>query len=282
MMHLLRLASIAFAVALVSAIGATIFTGAAWSAPSLPTITIAMDPTSITVGGTLESGAVDILSTVTGKSVGVPTLIRLNPGMTAAQALDIMAAHLATWNANDVSLVGAAVFDVWVAGGMTSDVQTVLRPGDYLAIDSAGYDPTKFTTTAFTIVPAVAPAALPAAQATIRAIDFGFRGATTLHNGQLVRVKNSGYVAHEIGALGFMNATTAKRAMVLLRAGKESKAESLANGVVIFTFPVDHGVVQQSVLKAKPGIYVLVCAEPTQDGRLYEQLGMVRMIHITK
>jgi hypothetical protein len=68
---------------------------------------------------------------------------------------------------------------------------------------------------ASSIAPAADPAALPTAQATIWAIDFG------------------------------------------LRAGNTTKAESLATAFVAFMLPTSHGAVQQMVVDAKPGVYVL-------------------------
>ena len=39
---------------------------------------------------------------------------------------------------------------------------------------------------------------------------------------------------------------------------------------------------QQEVLIAKPGFYVQACLMDTQDGREHTQLGMERLIKITK
>lgn len=279
MKRLIRLAGIAVAVALVSAIAASVVASSAPGSSSLPIITIAMDQTSITVGGALESGAVDIRSTTTIESEGAPALFRLDTGVSVADALAVLAAG--NGDPNIVSQVGAIVFDASVPQG-TSDVQTTLQPGDYIAADTAGNDPTQWPTTAFTIAPAAEPATLPAAQATIWAIDFGLRGATTLHNGQLVRIKNRGFLAHEVVGIGVKNVATAKRVMALLRAGRINKAGSLASGFVSFMNPTSHGAVQQMVVDAKPGVYVLACAMKTQDHRWHTQLGMVRMIHVTK
>ena len=279
MKRLVRFTSIAVAVALVGAIVAAMAASSAPGSSSLPTITIAMDKTSITVGGALESGAVDVRSTTTIESWGGPALFRLDPGVSAADALAVLAAG--NGDPNIVGQVGAIVFNASAPQG-TSDVQTTLQPGDYIAVDTAGNDPAQWPTTAFTIAPAADPAALPAAQATIRAIDFGFRGATALHNGQLVRIANRGFLAHEVVGIGVKNVATAKRVMALLRAGEVNKAESLASGFVAFMNPASHGAVQQFVVDAKPGVYVLACGMQTQDHRWYTQLGMERMIHITR
>jgi len=43
-----------------------------------------------------------------------------------------------------------------------------------------------------------------------------------------------------------------------------------------------HEAFQQETITAKPGIYVQVCFVDTQDGRSHSQLGMERIIKITK
>jgi hypothetical protein len=284
MKHLVRIggaaASIALAVVLVSAIASTVAASSAQSSRSLPVITITMNKTSITVAGTLQSGAVDIRSTTTNEASGSPVLVRLNPGVTADQAFAFVASPAAQ-DPNNVSRLGSIVFDADAPQG-TSDVQTTLQPGNYIAIDVAGNNPATQPHTAFTIAAAAQPVALPAAQATIKAIDFRFQGATRLHDGELVRFENRGFLVHMIDAVGVKNVATAKRVMSLLRAGKDTQAQRLASGFVGFMGPVSSGALQQLVVTAKPGVYVLVCFMATQDGREHTQLGMLRMIHITK
>jgi hypothetical protein len=275
----ITLVSIAIAVTLLSALAATMSAGSPKRSSDLPIITVAMDQTSIAVAGTLESGAVDIRSTTTIESEGSPALFRLDAGVSAADAFAALAAG--NGDPNIVGQVGAIVFNASAPQG-TSDVQTTLQPGNYIAVDTAGNDPAQWPTTTFTIAPAAEPATLPAAQATIWAMDFGFRGATTLHNGQLVRIENRGFLAYEVFGIGVKNAATAKRVTALMRAGRMAKAGALTSGFASFMNPTSHGAVQQMVVDAKPGVYVLACAMQAQDGRWYTQLGMVRTIHITK
>jgi hypothetical protein len=275
----ITLISIAIAVTLLSALAATMAAGAPKRSSDLPIITIAMDQTSISVGGALESGAVDVRSTTTIESEGSPALFRLDQGVSAADALAALAAG--NGDPNIVGQVGAIVFNASAPLG-TSDVQTTLQPGNYIAVDTTGNDPAQWPTTTFTIAAAAAPATLPAAQATIWAIDLGFRGATTLHNGQFVRVENRGFLSYEVFGIRVKNVVIAKRVTALMRAGKMDKAGALASGFVNFMNPTSHGAVQQMIVDAKPGIYVLACAMQAQDGRWYTQLGMVRTIYITK
>jgi hypothetical protein len=76
------------------------------------------------------------------------------------------------------------------------------------------------------------------------------------------------------------NVADARRIKSLLRAGKEKRAEKLARGFVSFQDSVSPDAVQQEVVKAKPGVYVLACFEDSQDHREHTQLGMLRIINI--
>jgi hypothetical protein len=138
-----------------------------------------MDGHPITVGGATQSGAVDVQSTVTAKHDAIPLLVRLNPGVTADQAF-AFATSKAGRDPNNAPRVGSIVFSADARKG-TSNAETTLEPGNYLVVDVAGNNPKKFPHTSLTISQASAPATLPNPGATVRAIDFGFRGASTLH-----------------------------------------------------------------------------------------------------
>jgi plastocyanin len=244
---------------------------------TLPTLTLSLTGTSITVAGTVQSGAVNVTSTTTAKDAE-PTLVRLNPGVTADQLL-AAAAHIR--DPNDVSAYGSIVFDADAPKG-TSTAQTLLAAGNYVAMDTQGDNPAKWPHAAFAVAQASQPASLPAAKATVHAIDFGFKSPRTLHAGEVVRFQNDGYVAHMIDAVKVKNRRDAKKAIAYLKAGKDSKLEKMATGFASFMGPVSHGAVQQLTLNAKPGIYILVCFMDTQDHREHTRLGMLKQIRIAK
>ncbi|MGH2867729.1 MAG: hypothetical protein ACRDNK_09195 [Solirubrobacteraceae bacterium] len=246
---------------------------------ALPTIALAMDGKSITVTGTPQSGAVTIASTTTGEPQGQPMLVRLNPGASFGQAFGAVGAHRGDPNYFDP--YGAIVFDTSAPKG-TSSAQTSLQPGSYVALDTVGNNPARWPHASFTVTQAAAPASLPAAQASVKAIEFGFRGPGALHNGQVVRVQNDGFLVHMVDGIGVKNAAAAGKLTALLRAGKDKQAQRLATGFVSFAGPVSQGAMQQQVLHAKPGMYVLVCFMDTQDGREHTRLGMERTIRILK
>src|SRR5204863_2464032 len=134
--------------------------------------TVKMNGKTITVGGALRSGGVRVVSTVTGERAGGPTFIRLNPGVAPAQLF-----KAAQGDPNNIALIASIVFSPQANKG-TSSAQVSLRPGNYVALDSAAPPPaTPFTT--FKITKPPSPARLPAPKATRSSLEFGFRGPGT-------------------------------------------------------------------------------------------------------
>ena len=249
------------------------------AAPALPTLTLGLEGgKSITVGGTLQSGAVNIVSTVTGEPQGNPALIRLDPGVSFAQAAAAVTSHQGDFNYLDP--YGALVFGSTVNGGASSSAQVALVAGHYVALDLTGTGKPVFKL--FTVTQAASPAALPAPQATVASIEFAFRGPSTLRDGELVRFENQGFLVHMIVAAGVKNGGDAKKLSALLTAGKTNAAMKLATSFPTFDGGLSSGQMQQEVITEPPGIYVLACFMNTQDGREHTQLGMVRTIRIVK
>jgi uncharacterized protein YdbL (DUF1318 family) len=261
--------------------GSTATANSAERSSALPTISVAMDGKSIQVGGALQSGAVDVHSTVTKEPYGSPSFVRLNPGVTYAQFFRALQTGAVGQDPNTVLPFGTIVFDAAAPRG-TSDTQTQLEPGDYVALDTATGKP-PFPITTFTIAQASSPATLPAPKLTETAIDFGFRGPKVLRDGDLVRARNDGWVAHMAEAFGVRDAAAGRKAIALLRAGKDKRAQRLATKAFFSLLePVSHGAVQQTVLRAKPGYYVEACYMDSQDGREHTQLGMERLIRVVR
>ena len=115
------------------------------------------------------------------------------------------------------------------------------------------------------------------------AIDFAFRGATTLHDGELVRFENDGYLIHMVMWASTPSVADAKKAeAVLLGKGDVPAAKKFATGDGQFAGPLSTGAMQQEVITEPPGVYVIFCSMNAQDGRDHFQLGMFRTIHIVK
>jgi hypothetical protein len=260
--------------------GGTATAASSAQSSGLPQLTIAMNGNSINVGGALQSGAVDVVSTTTNKSEANPTLVRLNPGVTPEQLLAFINSPAAR-NTDAVSRFGSIVFSGDVLKGVNHQ-QTTLQPGNYVALDTTGDNPAKFPHASFTISQASQPATLPAPKETIKAIDFAFRGPRTLHDGDLVRFENDGFVVHMIVATEARNKAAAAQIVKLLKAGKDRPVRKLAVGGTSFQNPVSTGAVQQMTVNVKPGYWVLACFMDTQDGREHTKLGMERVVHIVK
>ena len=250
-------------------------------ASTLPSLTLAITPTSITVGGSTQSGAVNVVVTDTGVKEAQVILARLNPGASFEEAEAAIKATHGDTNALDP--YGSLAFDVEVNPGKTTEAQTYLQPGEYVAVLPGGEGKGSKAHAAFTVTAAVSPVALPAPQAVERSIEFGFRGPSTLHDGELVRFENEGYLVHMDIAAPVKSMKAARKLVKDLVAGKEKGIDKLISGEpATLAGPLSHDAYQQETITAKPGIYVQVCFMETQDGRDHALLGMERIIKITK
>jgi uncharacterized cupredoxin-like copper-binding protein len=276
-----RLTLLAVTASVLLAAGGTIAVGPAAASSTLPTLSIAITKSSITVTGATQSGAVNVVSTATGVKEASAILVLLKPGVTFEEAeAAIQKAHGDT---NVVDKYGSIVFDGEVAPGQSNEAQTYLQPGQYVAVVPGEEGKGSRAHALFTVSAAVSPVALPAPEATIRSIEFGFRGPSTLHDGELVRFENEGFLVHMDIAAPVKNMKAARQAVKDLLAGKEKAVGKLISGPPAgFAGPVSHEAFQQETITAKPGIYVEVCFMDTQDGRGHNLLGMERIIKIVK
>ena len=264
------------------AVTAGLAAAVAAQASTLPTLSIAINPSSATVGGTLQSGAVNVLTTDTGVKEAAVIVFLLKPGVSVAEAEKFSKEKKGNHDPNNASELGSIVFDTEANPGKAGEGQTYLQPGQYVVLVAAGEGEAELRTS-FTVSAAKSPVALPAPQATIRSIEFGFRGPSTLHDGELVRFENEGFLVHMDVAFPVKNAKAAKRVVAALLSGKEKGLEKLVAGPpVTFAGPLSHEAFQQETITAKPGVYVQACFMDTQDGRSHTRLGMERIIKITK
>lgn len=260
---------------------AALAVGPAAATSTLPTLSVTVTNSSITVAGATQSGAVNVVSTANGVKEADVILARLKPGATFEEAeAAIQKAHGDT---NAVGNYGSIVFNAEVGSGQTSEAQTYLQPGQYVAVLPGGEGKGSKAHALFTVTASASPVQLPTPEATIRSIEFGFQGPSTLRDGELVRFENEGYLVHMDVAAPFKNVKAAKKAIKDLLANKEKPFEKLIVGQPVgFVGPVSHEAFQQETITAKPGIYVELCFMDTQDGRSHTQLGMERIVHIVK
>jgi hypothetical protein len=244
-------------------------------AASLPVMTITMNGKSVTVTGSTRSGGVEIVSKVSGEAQGDPTLVRLDPGVSVGQLL-----KAASGDPNNIALIASVVFSPAANRG-TSEAQAYLRPGNYVAVDLAMNAKIPPLTT-FTVTPAASPARLPKPGASLSAIEFGFRGAGRLRDGELVRFGNKGFLVHMMLAARARSKADAVKIARYLREGKTNKASKLATGLFTIFNLLTHDAYQQQVVHYQPGYYVLLCLMQTQDGRDHTQLAMERVIRVVR
>jgi hypothetical protein len=278
-----RLAGVAAGAAALAALAGTWGVAGAGATPaaSLPTVTVTATGTTISVGGSLVSGGVNVVTTTSGEAEAAPAFFALKPGATAAAVTAALATKRVANTPDYLNPLGAIVFDAAAPRGV-SQVQVVLAPGSYVAVDAAGDNPLKWPTTTFSVSASPSPAVLDAPAATISAIDFAFRGPTTLRRGSVVRVSNDGFLDHMFLAFPVRSARTAKQLEAALRAGRDTAAQKLVAGnpIGLSAGPLSAGAFQQGVLSARAGYYVLACFMDTQDGREHTRLGMERTIRI--
>ncbi len=250
-------------------------------AAALPSLSLTVTKSSITVGALPQSGAVNVVSKATGTKEASVILFQLKPGVTPAE----FEAYIASKHAKDPNYAdayGSIMFDAEVTPGQTSEVQSFLGAAQYLVLKGEGEGQPKVEGS-FTVTAAASPVALPAPAATVRSIDFGFRGPSVLHDGELVRFENEGFLVHMDVAFPVKSRTDAEKAVKDLLKGNEKGLGKLVAGQPFsFAGPLSPGAYQQETITAKPGWYVQVCFMETEDGRVHTLLGMERMFKITK
>ena len=257
--------------------------GPVQAATTLPTVTATVSATSITVSGALQSGAVNIASTATGGKEPSVVLIKLNPGVTASEVFAYLASNQTAKDPNTVSKYGSIVFDVEAGKGKPTEAQTVLAAGQYVAVNAEGEKSSTWPHSNFAVADSPSPAALPAAQATEKTIEYGFKGPAVLKAGEVVRFENEGYVVHMDLGFAVKSKKAALQVVKGLLTGHEKGLEKLVAGPPAnFAGPLSSGAFQQETVVAKPGWYVQVCFMETQDGVVHTLLGMERAIKITK
>jgi hypothetical protein len=253
------------------------FAAVSVASSSLPTLTLAVSPHAITVGGQMVSGAVQIATTVSGEKEDNPGLVLLKPGVTPQEFGAVVSKLGENTPVDSIDPYGTIVYGAAdAAEGKTTVGYADLPAGTYVALNNGNGH------AVFTVTQSSAPAAMPSPGATVQAIEFGFRGADVLHEGEMVRWSNAGYLIHMMVYGRVASVANAKKAEALLLAGKESQAQRLTLAHGTFVELLSSGQSQESVIDQPPGIYVILCLMNSEDGRLHSQLGMFRMIRIVK
>jgi hypothetical protein len=259
----------------------SLLSAASAQASTLPTLSIAVTKSSIAVTGPTQSGAVNVVTTASGVKEGTAILLLIRPGITVAEIESVLAKGAGGKDPNTTSKYGTIVFSGEATPNRSEEAQIYLQPGQYLALVPGHHGTGAKAHMFFTVTAAASPLALATPQATIRTIEFGFRGPTTLHDGELVRFENEGFLIHMDIAIPAKSQSAAKQVVKDLLSGKEKGIEKLATGEpVSFAPPMSHEAFRQEMITEKPGWYVQACFMETQDRRDHTRLGMERIIKI--
>jgi hypothetical protein len=252
-------------------------------AGTMPTMSFAVTPTSATItGAPTSAGAVNVVVSDKGLKEGSAIIFRLAPGRTVAEVEQFVKEKKGNGDPNNTVEKGSIVFDAEAESGVTNEAQVELQPATYVVL-VGGSKGAPSVRGSFTVGTGGAALALPAAQATEKTIEFGFTGPTTLHDGELVRFENEGFLVHMDVAFPVKNMKAARTAVKDLRSGNERGLGKLIAGAPFeFYGPISHNAFVQETIKAKPGIYVQACFMETQDKRDHTKLGMERIIKIVK
>jgi hypothetical protein len=249
-------------------------------AATLPTLSLTIKSGSITVGGSMESGAVNVIATAAGGKEPSAVLVQLKPGVSPGEFFSYLGGKGGK-DPNNVSKFGSIAFDNEAAPAPGSEAQVNLVPGQYVALVIEG-EGSPGAHAAFTVTAARSPVLLPTPAATESTIEFGFTGPKVLHDGEIVRFENEGFLVHMDSALRVKDMNAAKQLVKALLTGNRRAQNRLIKGGFGFDGPLSTGAFQQETITAKPGVYVQVCFMETQDKRDHALLGMERIIRITR
>jgi hypothetical protein len=242
-----------------------------------PVLTFKMTGKKVIIGGARKSGAERVVFTVTGEPMGDPTLVRIDPGSSVRAFLDNLQAI--GNDQNNVDGIGAIVLSTQANKG-TSFAYVTLTPGTYIALDisSNGIPPMSV----FTVGRAAHPAALPKPGGTIISREFGFLGASTIRDGEVVRWQNNGFLVHMIVGAEASSLANAEKLAADLKAGDDNAAMALAINQYSWDNVLTHDQGFETVVRQPAGFWVIACFMDTQDGREHTTFGMEKVIQIVK
>ena len=209
-------------------------------------------------------------------------LVRLKPGSRQAEFIKLVSKLGEEADFDAIDPYGTIVFDGGdtLAGPDRRRGRRSTEPGNYVAREQrqracAVHDQQV----------ELKPASLPKPQATVTSIEFGFRGADTLHDGELVgsqrRLSDPMFQAAQV-ANAAESASKAEADLLAATTGPAAKKLAIARAGHARRPDLERRQQQESVITAAPGTYVMFCSMNTQDGREHFQLGMYRTITIAK
>ena len=129
-------------------------------------MTATVSATSITVSGALQAGAVNVVSTATGGKEPSVVLFLVKPGVSLAEVYAFLENNKLAMTRMRPPNTAPLVFDAEPGKGKPTEVQTVLAPGQYVALNAEGEKASKWPRSSFAVAASPSPVALPAASNT--------------------------------------------------------------------------------------------------------------------
>jgi hypothetical protein len=240
---------------------------------SVPTVGVSAGPSAITLtpSGSIAPGPTRFRVTRTGRRDVDFTLVTLRAGV----SVSALRATLARSQDAALGLVFVEA-DTSLSGPVTTKSITVTLRANvtYVAVSGSGR---RFGLTTFTTTGTPNGAPRPAADATIRMVDYGFKGPGTLPRNGTIRVTNRGDAFHFALAFPLRPGASARRAGTALRTNDQKALGRLVAGP-----PVDvQGVISPGTTNDNPvrfarrGRVVLVCFFGEHN-----RLGMYRVFKV--
>ena len=167
--------------------------------------------------------------------------------------------------------------------GGTAEATVDLAPGEYTllcVIPSTDGQPhvAKGMARRLIVTPGASTAAMPAADVTIRLVDYGFELSTPLTAGRhTLRIEDAGPQMHELVFVKLEPGKTIQDAAAWLEKPEGPPPGALIHGVA----PMTTGMANVVTVDLTPGEYGMICFVPdTKDGKPHIAHGMIKQITV--
>jgi hypothetical protein len=247
-----------------------------------PTVKVALSKTAVKLEGAeaLKAGPTRFEFTAANGKEQIGELLALAPGKTVDQLREAIAKGPAA-----VLQLGSLEVGVTLAGKDTKRAVTAtLKPGvTYAMMQVTADDPAKWVFTAFTVGQETGTAVAPKPDATVKLVDFGFKGSKRLPRKGVVRFENRGRAPHFVVAMPLRKGADPKAAVRAVIKNQEKRFESMAGGTA--SEPqglITGGAVNDVELRfRKRGSYVLACFFSLgPNEKPHSARGMVRAVTV--
>jgi hypothetical protein len=262
------------------ALGGAAAVAVAQEAP--PTVTVALGKTAVTVTGAdaLKAGPTRFEFSVADGKEQFGVLFAFAPDTTVEEFEKALPK-----GPGAVLQLGSIEASASLAGRSDKRALTAtLKPGvTYAAVQATADNGSKWKHSLFTVGQETSTAVAPTPDATVRFVDYGFRGSKTLPRNGVVRFENDGKSPHFAVAFPLRKGADPKAAVRAMKKNQEKRFMRMAGGEP--TEPqglITGGAVNDVEVKfAKKGTYVLACF--FSDGpraKPHAARGMVRAVTV--